>query len=100
MKLDIRPDGDPQRIALTAFACGVLIGAAFGVLFAPAGGRETRHWMAERSRIAREHLRERNRRASEVLHREGVRGLLRWQEQERIAETGENTVAPVSPVLV
>jgi gas vesicle protein len=100
MEFDNRLDADPQRVALTAFACGVVIGAACGLLFAPAGGRETRHWMAERSRIAREHLRERNRRAMEVLRREGVRGLLRWQEKERIEETGENTAAPGSSVIV
>jgi gas vesicle protein len=100
MELDNRFEANPQRVALTAFACGILIGAACGLLFAPVGGHETRHWMAERSRVAREHLRERNRRAMEVLRREGVRGLLRWQERERIVETGENTVAPGSSVTV
>jgi gas vesicle protein len=99
MEFDNRLDPHPQQVAVTAFACGVLIGAACGLLFAPAGGRETRHWMAERSRIAREHLRERNRRAREVLRREGVRGLLRWQERERIAETDENGLAPGSSVV-
>jgi gas vesicle protein len=100
MELDNRLDPDPQRVVLAGFACGVLIGAACGLLFAPAGGRETRHWMVERSRIAREHLRERNRRAREVLRREGVRGLLRWQERERSAEAGDNTAASASSVVV
>jgi hypothetical protein len=100
MELDNPYDADPRRVALTAFACGILIGVGCGLLFAPAGGRETRHWMAERSRIAREHLRERNRHAREVLRREGVRGLLRWQESERIAETDENTVMPGSSIAV
>jgi hypothetical protein len=87
---------DSRAALLLAFGCGILTGLSLGLLFAPAGGRDTRHWMADRSRIAREYLRDRNRRAMQVVRRDGVRGLLHWQQEDRTAD-GPDTGARVHP---
>jgi gas vesicle protein len=100
MELDNTSDADFRLALLAAFGCGVLTGVAVALLCAPARGRETRHWMADRSRIAREHLRDRNRRAMEIVRRDGIRGLLHWQQTEDTAGATGDTVAPAPSVVV
>jgi hypothetical protein len=81
------------RALFMAFACGVLTGAACGLLLAPARGSETRHWVAEQGRHARDRVMERNRRLTDLVRREGVRGLLR---RARAARRDEPVAGPVS----
>lgn len=69
---------------LAGFACGVIVGAAVGLLFAPAGGRDTREWITR-------HGREAGRRAAQIfdparanviIRQSGIRGLvevMRWR---------------------
>ena len=99
MEHDDQTNPDPRPALLAAFTCGILAGIALGLLFAPARGLDTRDWMAERGRIARGYLRERNRRALEIVRRGGVRGLLQWQQRESSTEAGGDAVAGTSSVV-
>src|SRR5687768_8782165 len=72
---------------LAAFVCGVMAGAAVGLLFAPAGGRDTRQWIATHGRDAGRraaHLFD-PAQASAIIRRSGIRGLvevMRWRRHD------------------
>ncbi len=71
-------NGDHTGTLVVAFASGLAVGAALGVMLAPTPGRDTRGWIAERGRTARRgitpllHPQE----AMAVIRERGVRGLL------------------------
>jgi len=79
MTLRLTDDADDHTgIVVAAFACGALVGAALGLMFAPTRGDETRVWLAAQSRTAGRgmapllHPQE----AMAVVRASGVRGLL------------------------
>ena len=65
---------------LAGFATGVVLGAALGLLLAPARGRDSRRSMAMQGRAARastSRVLRRNRELLAIVRREGVRGIIR-----------------------
>jgi hypothetical protein len=78
---------------LAGFVFGVVAGAAVGLLFAPAGGRDTRQWIATRGREAGRraaHMFD-PAQATAIIRQSGVRGLIdaaRWRRPDRQRPTG------------
>jgi gas vesicle protein len=70
--------------AVMGLVCGLVVGAALGILLAPASGKDTRHWIAKNSDGARRQvarLFDREELAA-IVRQRGVRGLadvLRWR---------------------
>jgi hypothetical protein len=71
-------EDDALAPIVAGFVCGVVVGAAVGILFAPVRGRETREWIARHGRQA-------GRRAADlldpaqataVIRQRGIRGLV------------------------
>jgi hypothetical protein len=89
MTSDPTIDGNARPALLAAFACGVLAGAACALLFAPVSGRQARGWVAQRGRLTRAQLMERNRRLTDLVRREGVVGLLRRMRAREARAGGE-----------
>jgi len=74
---------DDDGAQAIAFGCGLVMGAALALLLAPASGRDTRAWVAERGRSAgrgTSALLNRTR-AIAIVREEGVRGL--WHRLRR-----------------
>ena len=63
-----RDDGAGAGSILLAFLLGAVSGAAVALLYAPATGRETREFVGEKAREARERAAAAAEKASEVLN--------------------------------
>jgi hypothetical protein len=65
-----RSGGRGRTDVLAGFACGLLVGAALALLFAPATGRDSRAWVARQGREVR-------RRAGSLLDPSAARAIVR-----------------------
>jgi len=87
-----RVHSDVDRVSglLLGLACGAVIGAALGLLFAPTSGPRARAWVAEQGRTAGRRVAERLSRqeATDIVRRKGVRGLLAVLRGGRATATG------------
>ena len=88
-----RDDGAGAGSILLAFLLGAVSGAAVALLYAPATGKETREYVSEKAREARERAAAAAEKASEVLNqgRETVAAAIeRGREAYQQARSGEN----------
>jgi hypothetical protein len=75
-----RQDDDGRAAVVSAFAAGFLLGATLALLWAPASGRDTRHWIQERGQVARRRTAEfleKRWQALQIIPRRGIVGLVR-----------------------
>ena len=78
---------------LFAFAAGVAVGAAVALLFAPATGDRTRHYLGQRAREGRDRAAEAARQGREALNRrrEGLTtAFVRGREQQAGSREGQD----------
>jgi gas vesicle protein len=75
MTRDRSSAADQSSGFVIGLACGAILGAALGMLFAPQPGARSRTWIAERGRTAARRVRISGQEATDIVRQKGVRGL-------------------------
>jgi hypothetical protein len=91
MRQPHRHSGGREGTVLAGFACGLLVGAALALLFAPAPGRDSRAWVARQGREARRRVGSLldPAAARAIVQKRGVRGLWEALRHMSVSEVHE-----------